>query len=148
VVILAPVLRPTFRNLQGLMQKCLPAGVFAVRLLAPDGPDQPTHPLLVPHPMSGPHLRAALTVAKAGKLAVWTWRLPPCILGEFAAGQVQAGSVTGHIRAAATDESAYEYGPLCDQCSWHSRCPGVSSARAAGHGWVGLLPRQDSLTAS
>jgi hypothetical protein len=148
VVILAPVLRPTFRNLQGLMQKCLPAGVFGVRLLAPDGPDQPTHPLLVPHAMSGPHLRAALTVAKAGKLAVWTWRLPPCILGEFAASQSEASPIAAGDTAVATDDLAYEYGPLCDQCSWHSRCPGISNARAAGHGWVGLMPRQDGVTAS
>jgi hypothetical protein len=144
VVVLAPVLRPTFRNLQGLMQKCIPAGVFGVRLLAPDGPDQPTHPLLVPHAMSGPHLRAALTVAKAGKLAVWSWRLPPCILGDFAASQLDTSPNAAPVGAATEAADAYEYGPLCDQCSWHSRCPGISSARAAGHGWVGLMPRQDS----
>lgn len=147
VVILAPVLRPTFRNLQGLIQKCIPAGVAGVRLVAPDGPDQPTHPLLVPHAMSGPHVRAALTVAQAGKLAVWSWRLPPCILGDFAksqCGPIGNEATRSVAQEGTVDVGAYEYGPLCDQCSWHSRCPGISSARAAGHGWVGLVPRQDS----
>lgn len=137
VVLLAPLLRPTFRGLQGLVQKCVPAGISALRVLAPAGPDRDAHPLLVPLAMSAPHLRAAMAVALAGKLPLWPVALPICVTGLVDAPRVAAEWALATEPGA--DDQA-EYGPACDTCAARSACPGQSAARAAAHGWVGLVP--------
>ena len=135
VVLLAPLLRPTFRGLQGLVQKCVPAGISALRVLAPPGPDREAHPLLVPLAMTAPHLRAAMAVA--GKLPLWPVELPSCVTGRLDGERAAAEWASSHQPSA---DAQAEYGPACDTCPARPGCPGQSAARAAAHSWVGLVP--------
>ncbi|MBI5609374.1 MAG: radical SAM protein [Deltaproteobacteria bacterium] len=147
VWVAAPLLRPTFRGLPGLVQKTLPAGIAGVHLWAPPGPDRSSQPLLAPLAIMAPWLQAALTILATAKRP---WRIdgvPACLLGEWAQLQPEWPLWRAMEPLAAEPETAgdaNEFAATCADCTWRSSCVGVPAARARGHGWLGLQPRTDA----
>jgi MoaA/NifB/PqqE/SkfB family radical SAM enzyme len=138
-IVLAPLLRPSYRQLPLLVQKCVPAGVAGVRLLALSGQDRMPHPLLAPLALVGPAVRAAVRTAQAARRPVQVLGVPACVLGDEAAALVQPKvEVPAGLSAAAS-----EHGRPCADCSWRNRCPGVTEGLVRQHGWVGLEARGD-----
>lgn len=137
-----PLLRPTFRGAAELVKKAVPAGVAGIYLWAPPGPDRGDHPLLAPLPLLGPHVQAALAVAKAAGLQASCEGVPACLLGPHAGISVETLPA---ISAAAQQSGAQEmaFAPFCSDCSWRKRCHGVPQLRVQLHGWVGMQARRD-----
>lgn len=140
VCAIVPVLRPTFRGLQGLVQKAIPAGISSLHFWVPPGPDREAHPLLAPLPVVAPHLQAALHVARTAGLVVHISGVPPCQLAGHAALADPDDAVIATQPRGAPEP---EFGPICPPCTWRSRCSGVAAARATAHGWVGVAARTD-----
>lgn len=142
VRVLAPVLRPTFRGLHSLVKKAVPAGVQGLYVWAPAGPDRAAHPLLAPLPIMAPFVQAALNLAKTAGLSVRCEGIPACQLDSHAGIAVATMPAIG-AGPAQTGELPFDFGPICEQCSWRGRCVGVSRARIEAHGWVGFAARSD-----
>ncbi len=151
VWVAAPLLRPTFRGLPGLVQKTLPAGVAGVHLWAPPGPDRSSQPLLAPLPLMAPWVQAAVKILATAKRP---WRvdgLPACLMGEWARLQPEwpqwSAATLPPANPADGEQSPQEpneFSPRCDECTWRSGCPGLPAPRARSHGWLGLQPRTDA----
>jgi hypothetical protein len=137
-VVLAPILRATYRNLPQLIQKSLALDVSAFRLVAALGQDRPRHPLLAPLAMSMNALQAALQVAQAAARPATVLDVPACLLGEGA-----RWLATPVIVATTASADAHEHGRACELCSWRGRCPGLPVGLARQHGWQGLVARSD-----
>lgn len=151
--VVAPLLRPGFRNLPALIQKALPAGVSAVHLWAPDGPDRDAHPLLAPLQLMAPYIQAAAKLLATAQRTCVIEGVPPCLLGEYAPLRFQRNLVvdarspqTLVPEAAASRERVY--GPPCETCSWRAACRGLDSFRASAHGWAGIAARTDAVAAA
>lgn len=138
--VIAPLLRPTYRNLPSLIQKSLPLGIDAALLWAPPGPDRTDHPLLAPLATMGPYVDAAVRVLHAAGKGCAVLGVAPCALGATAAGADLS-------LLAQPDRSAVRGGP-CANCSWRDHCSGQSTGRVQLHGWTGLVARTDSVVAS
>ena len=132
-----PVLRPTFRGLQTLVQKAVPAGITRLHLWAPPGPDRAAHPLLAPLPLVAPHVQAALRLAQTAGLLATVVGIPICLLGTFAALAAQNQTLSPGDTAAKPDATG-SYGAVCGACVARPNCLGVAPTRAAAHGWVGF----------
>jgi hypothetical protein len=137
-VIVAPILRPTFRNLPLLVQKSLALQVQAFRFVAPVGRDREQHPLCVPAPLTAQALRAALQLVTAGKRRATVLDVPACVLGEEA--KVLDLTQVLDARGAHEPTLTHEHGKPCETCLWRERCPGLPQERALQHGWVGIAP--------
>ena len=144
-VVIAPVLRPTFRTLPQLVQKSLPLDVTGFRLVSLPGPDRPAQPLLPSLEMAAPYIKAALAMAAAAKRPVELLDLPPCLLAERAAQTTFAWDVTA---AAGAVPVSHDRGPPCDTCTWVAVCPGLPTPTVARFGWGTLAGRTDAPTAT
>lgn len=138
-LVLAPLLRPSYRQLPLLVQKCVPAGVAGLRLIALSGQDRMPHPLLAPLALVGPAVRAAVRTAQAARRPVQVLGVPACVLGDEVAAVTQP-TVVG---PAGLPVPPSEQGRPCIDCSWRDRCPGVAAGLVHQHGWVGLAARVD-----
>lgn len=134
--VVAPLLRPTYRNLPQLMQKSLALGIDGALLWAPAGPDRSQHPLLAPLASMGPYVDAAARVLAAGQKSFGVIGVAPCSLGPAAAAL--------DLTIAAQPQLGRSKGAPCQDCTWTERCPGQSKPRIQLHGWVGLSPRRDA----
>lgn len=134
--VVAPLLRPTYRNLPQLMQKSLALGIDGALLWAPAGPDRSQHPLLAPVASMGPYVDAAAKVLAAGQKSCGVIGVAPCSLGPIAA--------TLDLTASAQPHLGRSKGAPCQTCSWAGRCAGQTNPRIQLHGWVGLSPRRDA----
>lgn len=142
-VVLAPILRPTYRNLPPLVQKSLPIDVQAFRFLAPLGQDRADHPLTAPLPMAAQALRAALQIAATAKRRATVFDVPACLLEEDARAldhsqTFDAVTLNQEPGAAQRGLPAHEHGKPCEPCLWKSQCPGLARDLAARHGWLGI----------
>jgi MoaA/NifB/PqqE/SkfB family radical SAM enzyme len=136
--VVAPLLRPTYRNLPQLMQKSLALAIDGALLWAPAGPDRTQHPLLAPIASMGPYVDAAARVLAAGQKSFGVIGVAPCSLGSVAAAL--------DLTPTAQPQLGRSKGAPCQSCSWAERCPGQSNPRIQLHGWVGLSPRRDGET--
>ncbi len=139
-VVLAPILRPTYRNLPQLVQKSLPIAVQAFRFLAPLGQDRPDHPLTAPLPMAAQALRAALQIAATAKRRATVLDVPACLLEADAKCLDRSRT----LQAMALDVRAptvHEQGKPCEPCAWKTQCPGLARDLATQHGWLGIATR-------
>ncbi len=147
VWVVAPLLRPTFRGLPGLVQKTLPAGVAGMYLWAPPGPDRLEQPLLAPLAMMAPGLQAALKILATAQRP---WRIdgmPACLQGEWARQQPAWPQFCAAPPSDAAVQNS-EFAATCSGCTWREGCQGVDDQRARSHGWLGLQPRTDAPTAA
>lgn len=133
--VVAPLLRPTFRNLPQLMQKSLALGIDGAVLWAPAGLDRAQHPLLAPIAAMGPYVDAAARLLAAAQKSCAVLGVAPCALGATAAALDLSG--------VAQPQLLRSPGGPCGACSWRERCGGQTPARQRLHGWVGLSPRRD-----
>lgn len=133
-VILAPILRPTFRNLALLVQKSLALQVRAFRFVAPVGQDREQHPLCIPAPLTAQALRSALHLVAAGRCQATVLDVPACVLGDEAKALDRAP-----VLQVQEQQIAHEHGKPCETCSVRVECPGLPRQRAMQHGWVGIV---------
>jgi len=138
--VVAPILRPSFRNLARIVQKSIPIDVGAVHLVAPTGRDRAAHPLLVPLPMAAPYLRAAVEVARAGRRRLTVRGVPACLLADHGG---EALATTPEFAADGSQSPAFGHGPPCQTCTWRGPCRGQLVSLAEQHGWLGLAARSD-----
>lgn len=134
--VVAPLLRPTYRNLPQLMQKSLALGIDGALLWAPAGPDRSQHPLLAPLASMGPYVDAAARVLAAAQKSCGVIGVAPCSLGPAAAAL--------DLTASAQPGLGRSKGAPCQTCSWAERCAGQTNPRIQLHGWIGLSPRRDA----
>ncbi len=135
-LLLAPILRPTYRNLPQLIQKSIPLGISGVVCSAPLGQDRAPHPLTVPLPLVSLALHAAVQVAQAGRLQVRVVDVPLCILPLD-------GPVLDHddrADAVKSREEQYAFGKPCLTCPARPTCRGLGLQAVQRHGWVGIEP--------
>lgn len=135
-LLVAPLLRPTYRNLASLIQKSLALGIDGALLWAPAGPDRAQHPLLAPLAAMGPYVDAAARILAAAQKSCGVIGVAPCALGPAAAAL--------DLTPLAQPGLAHVRGAPCQACLWAPRCQGQSGPRVQLHGWVGLGPRSDA----
>ena len=130
--VLAAVVRPTYRQLGGLVQKALALQVDGFRFVRVDAPDRARHPLAAPPALAGPWVADAVKKAGAARRRVAIEGLPACVLGAAAP----------HIDAEPAGSG--EFGRPCEACTWRPRCPGMPPCAAGAHGWTGVEGRTDA----
>ena len=146
-LVLAPMLRPTYRNLPQLVQKSVAIDVAGFRFVASPGQDRSTNPLLAPLPLTAPYLQTALQRATAARLRAVMLAVPACVLGTYAAQQLPVPPVFAAIglqEGLTPLAPVFVQGKPCEACTWRLVCPGQLGSLAAQHGWVGLVARADA----
>jgi hypothetical protein len=150
--VLAPVLRPTFRQLPRLVAGALSLGASAVRFSLAETDDREAHPLL-PHPgLAAPFVRAAVRQARTAGLRATTAGIPPCLLEDLATTawrpppwtvDARATGVAGEVQGPAAAPPG-QHGRPCQTCTWRDLCAGVAPPVVARHGWGWVVPRDDA----
>ena len=138
--LIAPLLRPTYRNIPSLLQKSLALGIDAALLWAPPGPDRTEHPLLAPLAAMGPYVDAGLRILRASGKNGAVLGFLPCALDAPA-----AAADLSHL---AQPQRLAVRAPACAGCTWSASCPGQTLGRAQLHGWTGLVGRTDAVIQS
>lgn len=129
--VLASVVRPTYRQLGGLVQKALALQVDGFRFIRVDGTERERNPLLAPPALAGPWVASAVVRAEAARRRVAIEGLPACVLGTAAA----------HIETGLSGSG--EQGPPCATCTWRARCAGMPPLAVVAHGWTAIEARRD-----
>jgi hypothetical protein len=135
--VIAPILRPTLRELPLLVQRSLAIGVGRFELLALPGPDRTKHGLLPHLAIAAPHIVTAIKAARASRRVARTWGVPHCLLGELATAGLDA-------RALAPDIASYfatNGAAACQVCSVRPSCGGPLPGYLDQHGDAGLLAK-------
>ena len=141
VAVIAPLLRPSFRNLPLLVQKSHALEVSSFHFVTLPGPDRAGQPLLPSLEMVAPHLRQALNMVQAGKRRATVLDVPACLLAERA--PLTMADDHKEMAPTAVDLPTREYGPPCEACTWRGTCPGLLATTATRFGWAGLMARTD-----
>lgn len=142
VTVVAPILRPTYRELDRLVGRALGLGVRHVEVVyLPPSSTLPAR--LGAHPaLAAPVVIRSLALVAAARREATVFGLPPCLLGTFGDAAL-AGSAdhTALLPAAAlpfVNESIQNATDACAHCRWLASCGGPTSeaVTAFGASWV------------
>jgi|GEM_PF-2594440 len=140
--VVAPILRPTFRDLPVLVQRSLALGVGRFEFVAVRGPDRPVHGL-VPHvAMAAPYVERAMRVALGHRRAAHSWWTPACLLGSM---QRRARNIGADAPGIASYFAQERVQP-CQACAISPQCGGPLTDYVAQHGADGLVALADPPT--
>ena len=147
--VVAPILRPTYRDMGLLVQRSLAIGVGRFDFVAMPGPDRPLHGLLPHLEMAAPHVERAMAMAAAGGRKARTWHVPHCLLAAkhrpTGPGALWWGSRRlGQAPAARDNVSHFERkrAGACASCALWSSCAGPLANYVDQHGESGLVGQQ------
>lgn len=140
VRVIAPVLRPTFRDLSALVRRCLAVGASGFDVVMPCGPEREAHGLH-PHPaLAAPYVAQMIRVAQAANRRVTTRGLPLCLLGEHADFALERQGLPKPVEVAGPAWPTKELGVACSGCAWTATCGGLYDGLASERAWAGVSP--------
>ena len=140
VRVIAPILRPTFRNLPDLVRRSLAIGVSGFEFRLPSDADRPAHGYH-PHPaLAAPHVIEALRLARAADRSATVTGVPLCLLDDSVkfATELQAPDVV--IAGGEAPLSPRVLGDPCADCAARDRCGGLYESIATPRAWAGITP--------
>lgn len=132
--VVAPILRPTFRDLPLLVQRAMAIGVSTFWLVALPGPDRAKHGLLPHLAIAAPHARRAIKVARAGGRSAATCWVPPCLLEDEADAALDMGLTAPYIAS----HFGLQRASACEGCRLQPSCGGPLASYLDQHGPAGL----------
>ncbi len=133
--VVAPILRPTFRDLPLLVQRAMAIGTSRFEIVALPGPDRHKHGLLPNLAIAAPHVELAIKQARSGRRVARTWWVPHCLVPnsrEHALDLRQiAPNISNHFSVKAT--------AACGQCQLQPSCAGPLAGYFEQHGTAGII---------
>lgn len=145
--VVAPVLRPTYRELPSLVRRSLALGVARFEFVGGHGADRPKHGLLPHLEMAAPFVRAGVELATAAKRRARCWLIPHCLLEPplDATNLPDLRAFSGlHLDPDARENGCHfrrEQAAGCATCDLAACCRGPVATYLAQHGSGGIERR-------
>ena len=141
--VVAPVLRPTFRDLPLLVQRALAIGVERFDFVGLAGPDRREHGLIPHLAIAAAHVDAAIRTARRHRRQARAWQLPPCLLApDVRDAAREIGNAFGQQDMVVGENPAglrHSHIAACTGCELRSSCDGPLESYVAQHGSGGLV---------